>query len=1047
MHSLISKTDFFLVILFICSFLSESIAQVTFTPSFPTADQPITIIYDASKGTSALVGISSVSIHTGVILSSQTGTNWTNVPTTWGNPEAASKMTSLGNNKWSFTINNPRTYFGVPTPTPIYRIGMVFRESGPCGGFSGASVACKEGKSDTNGDIFINLSSGGFDLTVTSPTLNPLFKNSGEIVKISAITSSSSTISIKINGIEVASQNNTTQIDYDHTISETGLVSVDVTATDGVNSLTKSFTYVVRQSTVLQPIPNGIMDGINYSPTDATKVTLSLLAPLKSTVYVVGDFNDWKVSPEYQMKKDGERFWMEISGLASGVEYAYQYLVDETLYVADPFCDKILDPLNDPFIPAQVYPALKAYPTLKANGIVSVLQTGQAPYVWQTTNYTKPANEKLLIYELLVRDFEADKSYQGVINRLDYLKNLGINAIELMPVMEFSGNDSWGYNPIFYLAPDKAYGPKDKLKELIDKAHAKGIAIILDIVLNHADYEFPYVKMYWDGDKPAANNPWFNQTATHPFSFFFDFNHDSPYTEKLVDRINNYWVSEYKVDGFRFDLSKGFTQTITTDVGAWGNYDQSRVDNLTRMANKIWETNPTTYVTLEHLGIDSEERVLANSGMMLWGIMREQFKQNSIGASSNSDVARTFYKNRSGSWNSPSSIIAYMESQDEERIMVDNIKNGRASGAYDIKNLPTGLDRIKAVSTFLFSVPGPKMMWQFGELGYDLSINSCTDGSINNNCRTSAKPTRWNYFTDIEREKVYKVFSSMLNMRNLYDVFSTSDVTITGGNSLIKSIILKNEPYVASPTTVDDMNVVLVGNFDIVSNSASITFPHVGSWYHFFSAGDLINVSSSTTTFTLQPGEFRLYTDVKLPLTDPELTPFVRPIRPTLESVIQLNNTIKISWIDNSSIEQGYRIYRKKIGENYGLVVELPSNSISYTDNTGLLSNSEYEYYVEAFNSAGNSSSNPVSVTTDVITAVDFFSDAVSIYPIPSNEILRVESSLLIHSLELISTRGERIVANRIDLNSWDINSISSGIYLAEIKIGNSLVYRRVIKK
>jgi 1,4-alpha-glucan branching enzyme len=158
------------------------------------------------------------------------------------------------------------------------------------------------------------------------------------------------------------------------------------------------------------------------------------------------------------------------------------------------------------------------------------LQTNQQPYQWQNTSFQRPANEDLVIYELLVRDFVGTHSYKTLSDTLTYLKKLGVNAIELMPIMEFSGNESWGYNPIYYFAPDKYYGTKNDLKAFIDKAHQMGMAVILDMVLNQADYEFPYVKAYWDGSKPAANSPYFNQQATHPFSVFFDFNHESAAT-------------------------------------------------------------------------------------------------------------------------------------------------------------------------------------------------------------------------------------------------------------------------------------------------------------------------------------------------------------------------------------------------------------------------------------------------------------------------------------------------------------------------------------
>ena len=269
-------------------------------------------------------------------------------------------------------------------------------------------------------------------------------------------------------------------------------------------------------------------------------------------------------------EKDGEHFWLEVSGLTPGTEYGFQYYVDESLKIADPYADKILDP-DDQYIPASTYPNLIAYPPKAVNdqwyfNRVAVLQTGQQPYAWQAANYQKPAPGSLVIYELLIRDFFASgqRNYQNLIDTLGYFKRLGINAIELMPIMEFNGNDSWGYNPTFMFAPDKYYGTKNKLKEFIDQCHQQGMAVILDIVMNHQDIPNAYAMMNFDftAFKPTPDNPWFNVNSPHPYSVFFDLNHESNYTKTYLDTVNYYWLNEYKVDGFRFDLAKGFTQKV-----------------------------------------------------------------------------------------------------------------------------------------------------------------------------------------------------------------------------------------------------------------------------------------------------------------------------------------------------------------------------------------------------------------------------------------------------------------------------------------------------
>ena len=314
-------------------------------------------------------------------------------------------------------------------------------------------------------------------------------------------------------------------------------------------------------------MPAGVVEGINYNPNN-TAVTLVLYAPGKNNVIVIGDFSNWTNQCAYQMNKtpDGNYFWITLTGLTPGVEYGYQYLIDNTIRTADPYTQKVLDPEDDQFINATTYPNLKPYPTGLTTGQVGIIQTAEPQYTWQANNFVKPDKRNLMVYELLIRDFTAQHSYQSLIDSLPYLKNIGINAIELMPINEFDGNESWGYNTSFYFAPDKYYGTKNKLKEFIDKCHLNGIAVILDVVYNHCTGNAPQAKMYWDAanNSPAANNPWLNpvQHLMHMLFLTTLITQSAP-TQYLVQRSLNHWLIEYRIDGYRFDLAKGFTQTTS----------------------------------------------------------------------------------------------------------------------------------------------------------------------------------------------------------------------------------------------------------------------------------------------------------------------------------------------------------------------------------------------------------------------------------------------------------------------------------------------------
>ena len=445
-----------------------------------------------------------------------------------------------------------------------------------------------------------------------------------------------------------------------------------------------------------------------------------------------------------------------------------------------------------------------------------------------------------------IRDWTANGDIKTVTDSINYFKELGVNVIELMPFNEFEGNDSWGYNPSFYFAPDKAYGTANDYKEFIDVCHQNGLAVLMDMVLNHSFGQSPFARMYLDGGKPAANNPWYNRDSNienSSLSWGYDFNHESQDTEELVDSICSFWMSEYKIDGFRFDFTKGFSNTpftIASDEWAMGP-DPSRITILERMADEIWKRNPDAVVSFEHLADNAEEKELANYGILLWGNHNHNFCQTTMGYASESDFSWASYINRG--WND-AHIVSYMESHDEERVMYKNENYGASSGSYNVTELKTGLERSGAAAAFLLSIPGPKMIWQFGELGYDISINE--------NGRTGRKPIKWEYYEDEGRKALFDTYSRMNLLKTTEPVFSTTDFAVDA-SALTKRIEL-NYP---------ESDVRLVGNFDLTAKAIKPNFSSAGLWYDYFN-GDSVQVSNVDITVTLDPGEYKLYSQKKL---------------------------------------------------------------------------------------------------------------------------------------------------------------------------------------
>ncbi|MFY9242422.1 MAG: alpha-amylase family glycosyl hydrolase [Polaribacter sp.] len=754
----------------------------------------------------------------------------------WTNSNEAQKLTNNGNGTYSFSF----------TPTTLYaRTGI---------GKIGMLVKAKNGTGDKKSQDQV-YEVGKFQLTLTTPSVTTTIINSGENVAVSASASLPANFNLKANGVSVDQKTNITK--YNFTTPVTVNTNFVLEAVNNGETKSATFQIIVKPTVTEASLPSNLLDGINFDENDPTKVTLVLYALGKEFIHVIGDFNNWEINNNYLLKKDSSknRFWIELTSLTPQTNYSFQYLIDGKIRVADPYSTQILDPVEDQYINSTTYPNLPVYPTNKTNHAVSLLRTGDTEYNWQVVNFQKPAKTDLVIYELLIRDFDELHSFDAVKARLDYLQELGVNAIEFMPVNEFDGNLSWGYNPSFHMALDKYYGSPKAFKQLIDECHRRGIAVILDIVYNHATGQNPFYRMYNTDDgnyggQASANSPFFNQTPKHAYNVYNDFNHSKQDVNDYVKRTTQYWIQEFKIDGFRWDLTKGFTQNCTAnDEGCTGNFQQDRVTILKEYADYQWEIDPNFYIIFEHLGGNTEEsewvnyRLNEGKGIMMWGNHNYNYRQAVAGKNNDSNFSWISYKNRG--WSVPANI-GYMESHDEERLMYECITNGNSSGSYNIKNLNTALKRQEIASAFFFTVPGPKMIWQFGELGYDISINQ--------NGRLGNKPILWNYFNIQERKNIYNVYNNLIQLKQKYDIFKTSNFTIDATNTNgLKKIQLTN----TSSAEIQYINVI--GNFGVTTQNINPVFQKTGAWYDVLNNNQMINVTNTNTLISLAPGEFKVY--------------------------------------------------------------------------------------------------------------------------------------------------------------------------------------------
>lgn len=850
---------------------SIGIAQITTTPSPAIANGAVTINFDKT-GTALATYAGTIYAHIGLTVN---GTRWQNVKGSWGNNTTQPALTFVSGTTYKLDLTpDLYTYFGVALTSSITEICVVFRND--AGNVQSA-------------DTFLNV--GVFQASLVQPTENSTtIINSGQNLAISATnTNGNATYTLLANGVSI---NTSTTSSYSYTdLNITTNKSYELQITQGTTSFSKKFSAIIDPGIIAQALPIGVEEGINYNLADPTKATLVLDAPGKDFVYVAGSFNNWQSDSNYAMKKDPStgKFWLELTGLTSGVNNTYQYWVVDTtplagspglVKTADPYSTLVLSPFDDPSIPSVNYPNIPTYPVGQERE-VTVLQTGQAAYNWLVTNFVKPKKEDLVVYEVLVRDFDANRNFQSLIDRIDYFKNLKVNAIQLMPVMEFEGNESWGYNTSFHMALDKFYGTSNKLKEFIDLCHQKGIAVILDVALNHAFVRNPMVRM-WMNDpsgtgwgSPTTENPYFNIAAMHSYSVGNDFNHSAAVTKTYVKRVIKQWIQEYKIDGFRWDLTKGFTQACPSTVAGGQDactnaYQADRVTILKDYADYSWSLDPTHYAIFEHLGGDTEEQQWANyrigetpsKGVMMWGEMTYPYTQLIEGFATGADITRMgnvahgFTAKR---------LMGYPESHDKERLMYSAMTYGNGAGtAPPLNNLNNSLARMSAIGASSLLIPGPKMIWDFADLGMQNSIFTCNDGIVNTDadatpgdCKLDTKPQpQWtsNWLGITQRAKIYNDWAKMIALKISEPVFEGNYTISPDANNVKQRIYIYDDALPVSQLK----NVVVLCNFSVADLSIIPNFPYIGTWYNLMD-NTTINVTDVNAVLAISSGQFLIY--------------------------------------------------------------------------------------------------------------------------------------------------------------------------------------------
>jgi 1,4-alpha-glucan branching enzyme len=419
----------------------------------------------------------------------------------------------------------------------------------------------------------------------------------------------------------------------------------------------------------VKPAPDGVSLGA-FGHRDGI-VTFALYAPGKKRITLVGDFNNWNVESDPLFVTDQGLWWIE-KQLDQGM-YHYKFVVDG-VEIADPNARRLSD-----------------------DGTPQIV-VGAKPYQWEDEGWNRPPFNDLVIYELHVGDFAQPFTFNSVTEKLPYLRDLGINAIELMPVMGFGGKPGWGYDPLFFFAPEQSYGTPEDLKNLIDQAHQIGIAIILDVVFAHTSGDHAFNQIY-----PYDQSPWYGDNDMgEPNQFGFPrLDHQRPVVKDWMREIQNYWINEYHIDGFRYDYTRGIGFNMQDGVNYLAYAARETMPNLYLIAEESPENPPMVRATqldaAWHVRFNYAAKALLREGQYLDWDWNDGDQWVGV-----LDAGAQGYEN-------PHQMVNYAESHDETRVVWEVQTAGMSEETARYKSA--------LGATLLLTAPGVPMLLHGQEWG------------------------------------------------------------------------------------------------------------------------------------------------------------------------------------------------------------------------------------------------------------------------------------------------------------------------------------------
>lgn len=462
------------------------------------------------------------------------------------------------------------------------------------------------------------------------------------------------------------------------------------------------------------------------------------------------------------------------------------------------------------------------------NMSVFTLDPAPAVFAWTDETFRTPDLDDLIVYELQVEEF--NDTFDGVAERLTYLKSLGVNCIELMPVSSMKLDFDWGYGPLFYFAPSYRYGGPDALRRLVNAAHAQGIAVILDVVYEHVDTMFPYYRVYTDlsgfAAAPQPANPMMDGSNIYGFGPKPDFT--VAFTLAYFKQANQYWIDEFHVDGFRYDevtdlyvppmdagyrtLVEGtyqYSLTVPRFQGATDGY--SRIVQCAEALGKA-----TTVLAQSYTSCAWQDGLLnlaesVASGNAVTDDYAHQLDPSFMGYPSTTmvvDVAGNPVA-------MPVAPYQYIESHDHSQLITFVGPNGDRSRFF----------KLQPHAIALYTLQGIPMLWQGQELADDYILPNTGLDRVH-----LERVTHWAYFYDSYGQPLISLYRRLGNLRRGVRALRSRSSFYYNQQSLQGTqVLIYSRHAVADGTNAESWALVLL-NFADSNSTVSAPFPAAGTW-------------------------------------------------------------------------------------------------------------------------------------------------------------------------------------------------------------------------